>query len=84
MWKTTKPDLNRQILLKYKKGNKGEVITQGYLTDDAENNAKTYNTVEFWKGLGKGETYYDYADRQIQSLNAAKSKNTVVAWDELP
>lgn len=93
-----KPEYHKQVLLKYIKG-KREVIIQGYFCDYAQDiadmNLKAskergklsdngIETVEFWRNAGRGETYFDYAERQIQALNAKTSKNKVIAWMEIP
>lgn len=92
------PEYNKHVLLKYIKGKEGEVITQGYFQDEAleiaRRNKKSADergvyssngveTIEFWRRCGYGDTYFDYAGRQIQKLEA-KSKNKVIAWMEIP
>lgn len=92
------PEYNKPVLLKYIKNNK-EVITQGYFQDEAfeiaerqrkasERDGKVsvngIERAEFWRRNGRGETYFDYADRQIQYLGAKTSKNKVIAWQEIP
>ena len=90
------PEYNKPVLLKYLKGGK-EVITQGYFRDEALEIAKRQlkaaeerghfsengiETADFWRRNGRGEIYFDYADRQIQKLTA-KSKNKVMEWREI-
>lgn len=81
------PTQRTNLLLIYRKGDR-EVITQGYLIDTAKYSDlkinKEPNKEEFWRSLGYGLTFYDYANRQIQSLTAKKSKNEVTHWAELP
>ena len=66
------------------RGKKGIFVTQGYLIDDAKRCASEINPVEFWINNGYGLTFYDYTDRQIQSMTAKASKNNVIAWSYMP
>lgn len=93
------PKFNKPILIKYIKGKQGEVVTQGYYQDVAQETADRHleyaqrrgefstngiETVEFWRKCGYGLTWIDYSGRQIQALNAKTSKNKVIAWMEIP
>lgn len=77
------PELKDRVLLRYRK-HKEIVITEGYLTDDAANNATVRHSKEFWERLNYGLCYYDYADRKIQNLRAKGSKNEILHWSKLP
>jgi hypothetical protein len=84
------PELRKRVLLKYKKGTLGPFLIEGYLTDVAHDLGKKddidsgrHNT-EFWRGCGYGLCYFDFSDRQLQSLTAKKSKNQVLEWALLP
>lgn len=84
-WIDTKerlPEKKKRVLLYYKK-NKEYIMTEGYITDEAEDTASEDNPVEFWRSHGYGLTWYD-SQRQIQSLLAKSSKNKVLFWTELP
>lgn len=83
IWNNDNPPLREEVLLKYKKGNK-IVIVQGYLTDRAKDLARKSHPESFWRSVGYGLTYYDYAERQLCSLTAKKSKNEVLGWTQLP
>ena len=75
----TKPELNKPILIHYLKG-KQSCVTEGYLIDKAVQCAKETHPVEFWRSVGYGLVFMDYADRQLESLTAKKSKNKVTHW----
>lgn len=76
------PNTHIDVLIHYYKGGKS-IITQGYLANDAVDLASESHPESFWKKIGKGFTWYD-TQRQIQSLNAKKSKNKVTHWAILP
>lgn len=86
------PEFNKPILIKYIKGKQGEVITQGYYQDEAQEIAdrcsellgeENIKIAESWRNNGYGLTWFDYSNRQIQALGAKTSKNKVIAWTEI-
>ncbi len=81
--KDSHPPIKKHVLLYYRKGKK-YIITEGYLTDRAEDLGDGDMPVEAWRAIGYGLTYFDACDRQLQSLTAKKSKNEVISWTELP
>jgi len=85
------PEFNKQVSVKYIKGKQGEVITQGYYQDYAQETANSclehaqstgkfsengIEKVKFWKDCGYGLTWFDYSGRQIQALNAKTINKT--------
>ena len=92
------PPFNEHVLIKYIKGKQGEVVTQGYYQDEAQEtadrcleNSQTRGkfstngteTAEFWRNAGYGLTWFDYSGRQIQNLVAKGSKNKVLSWSKI-
>lgn len=86
------PKQGERVLLLYCKAKKsghsggsiGEFMTEGYLLDRAETLANESLDRAFWVRNGYGFAFFDYTDRQIQSLTANKSTNQVTHWAELP
>lgn len=82
------PPLKNRVMLLYLKGCE-PVMAEGYLTDVAIDCAGSHKDderlgVNFWRKTGRGLTFFDYADRQIQNLVAKNSKNNVTHWMPLP
>lgn len=76
-----KPPYKTPLLLKYtRKGKPGECITEGYFLDKAKSLATDRHSEEFWRSHNYGDVFFDYADRQIQSLTAKGSKNIIQGW----
>ena len=87
------PPENTNIMLYYNKGKKstyggklGGFVVQGYLFDEAKRLAKVEDGLDaqFWRDHGRGLTFFDYTERQIQSLMAKKSTNKVTHWAKMP
>jgi hypothetical protein len=78
------PELDKKVLLLYYKGKKGPFATEGQLIDKAVKLAKESHPVDFWRSVGRGLCYIDYAERDLQNLTSKKSKNRVVAYMPLP
>lgn len=75
------PEKERTVLIQYIKGyspnrtrgaEKGTYVTQGFLRDEAEYTASENCPEEFWRERGYGLTWFDYSERQIESLTAKK------------
>ena len=83
------PELNKPILLKFKKkvksqyssGKIGTFITEGVLIDKAIELSGGKKAVEAqWRKRGYGPMFMDYTNRLIQGLDSKKPNSVVIGW----